>query len=381
MPYTVPEEFHRAARQATRAVTSVEWRRGGSGWQRLPWIDGTVKCSRRSNTRWSGSLVIPTGLDFGPDQINAYGTQVRIRRGFVLPRLGPVLVPWGVYRVRELGRSKSRATLDLQGLEQQVIEDRFLNTRRIGGDGVSAEEWIRTLVTEAVPGAQFQFSATNRDETFAAIIEPKDRWGVIDTGVNGKSICSTIGAEGYFDGAGIFVVEDLPTVFDTPDLDWTDTGVVINPVATGDRDQTYNMVRVVSETIDGKTKLGPVYAWDRNPNSPTYPGPNPLALQVASYEVAPFGRRIRYFSSSFFSKLDQLYRTANNLMVDSLGAQTTLSFDVLTDPSVVAGDVVAIDGQNYIIDEWQSNLRSGRMACDTRESKGEQDDITVQEAA
>jgi hypothetical protein len=347
-------------------------------WTPLPWLGGKVKCDRNSNTRWSADLVLPPSVNTAPGAINTFGTRIRIQRGFDLPRVGPELVPWGVYRVDDMSiLRKGSVSLSLVGLEQQIIDDRFLTTRKIGGPTVSAATAIRQLVLESVPDATFQFSAKSSNDVLSAIIEQKDRWGVIDAGVNGKSIATTIGAEAYFDGRGVFVVQDIPTVYNHANMDLSKYGVIMNVKEGASRDGIYNIVRVSSEKSDGTTKLGPVFAWDRVPTSPTYAGVNPVA-SIPSYEEAPFGRKVRYYSSPFFTSVAQMEAVAVNLVAESLGQKRTLSFDTFSNPALLAGDVVDIgDGEKYLIDAWSADLRGGVMNCDTRASRADVGDIAI----
>jgi hypothetical protein len=75
----------------------------------------------------------------------------------------------------------------------------------------------------------------------------------------------------------------------------------------------------------------PVWAWafDNDPASPTY-------------FYGPYGQRVRFYSSQFFTSVTQCQAYADRLLIESLSPSQTLSIGGSPIPFLEAGDPVTI---------------------------------------
>lgn len=381
--FPVSAEFLRAVRHPQRVVTAVEWRRGlDDAWKSLEWSDGTVINSRISNTRWQCNLTLPPGsIEVTPNGFSSYGTQLRIFRGIRIPRIGVQSVPWGVYRIDTANDQKDKG-IQVAGFsrEIQLIDGRFPAPRRIGGD--TAVTVVEQLVSEVCPDVSFSWRVDGSDNTVASFIEEKDRWGTLDGGIQGTAIATWLNGEMYFDGRGVFVVRNKPSI-DNP-VDWAmqtndlnELGVMISPAKTFSRDGVYNLVVGMMMPSDGTKPIGPAYAWDTNPGSPTYAGPDPIGDPQGAAEVAPFGVIPVFYTTPLAATLGQLQKIVSGLLQDTLGLATNLAFSVSSNPALEAGDVVQVGDDRYIIDQWTSRLAGATMDCITRVNKTTTGDIQI----
>jgi hypothetical protein len=105
---------------------------------------------------------------------------------------------------------------------------------------------------------------------------------------------------------------------------------------------------VTGDGGDGSPAIGPVFAWDDDPNSITYAGPDPIGDPGAPQRLGLTGVRLRV-----------------------LGVQSSLSLATVCNPALEPGDVVAVEvdpavWERHIIDSLSYTLGSASMSCKTR---------------
>lgn len=367
-----------------RLVTRVEWSYRGSPWTPVPIDSGSVTCDRNATARWQADLVIPSPYRVDiREGINPYGCLFRIYRGIRPTRGSEELVPWGVYRVEEASEDKLSGGLSLTlfSREKQIEDARFLKPRQY--KNIPMIEIVRSLVTEAVPGVSIAWDdrLRNYQNLFQSFIEDKDRWGVLEGGVNGRSLAGSMGAEMFFDGNGTFRVHQTPRLTDRVvwEVDEERFNFLLSATGTFTRDGVYNVIATRSVNSDGAAPVPSQFAWDNEPSSPTYAGPDPVNRPDLSTEtVAPFGIKPRYYSSPFFRTEWQAKNAAEAIKAESLGLQESFSFSCFVNPALEAGDVIRAMNRRYIVDSWKADLLSHKMDGTTRSTKNAVEDFEVQ---
>ena len=343
-------------------------------WHPLTPTGGTVNCDRTSETRWYADVTVDSkNVSLDNDNLNAFGCRVRVFRDVWIPRQGWEPVPWGVYRVDGIEQRRSSLRLNLFGLEKQIQDTRFLVPRTIGLGGSKASQTTRatveTLVQEAVPGTEFVWDPALtivNTSIGTKVTEERDRWGLLDG--RQASIAKSLAAEMWFDAQGRFTVGVVPSISGTPvwDVDSGVDGVLVEDAKVLTRDRVFNVVVASGESTDGTTPPPYAIVWDTNPASPTYAGPDPSRLPSLA---GPFGVVPRFYSSPFLQTKAQCVSTARAILRNSLGIQKTVSFTSVSNPGLVAGDLIRVRGERFLLDKWSANFGSAFMSCDTRSNK------------
>src|SRR5262249_30869659 len=132
-----------------------------------------------------------------------------------------------------------------------------------------------------------------------------NRWDAL------TNVFGPMGAEGFFDVHGNFVVQPVPVVSsDTTDDDivWTiDTGpngVMVDAQRVVTREGVYNFVTAMGQSTSDTGDPPVAYAADTNPSSPTYWGPS-TSVPDGPFQITPFGQVVLRYSNSNMTTNDQ----------------------------------------------------------------------------
>lgn len=199
--------------------------------------------------------------------------------------------------------------------------------------GFSAVAEITRLVQEALPSTVV--NDRTGISTAAAVIDiPRERW---DEGV--ERLADSIGAEAYFDAAGVLVIRLQPTLSD--EIAWyaktTTFSTLLGAKDRLTREGVYNRFAVTGQRSDGTP---PVYAVadDNDPNSLTYVN-------------GPFGVKTFTYTSALITTVPQAQATANAFLARVRGAAVKTSFTAMVNPALESGDVVGVtndDGSTVV---------------------------------
>jgi hypothetical protein len=118
-----------------------------------------------------------------------------------------------------------------------------------------------------------------------------------------------------------------------------------------------NVIVARGEAQDGTPPVQAV-ALDTDPSSPTYAGAGP--------GTSPYGRVTEYFSSPLILSVAQAQAAADTLLNQNIGAAATYTLVRPYDPTITAGDVVAVGGAILIVDAVTVDL-TGDTSIQVRE--------------
>lgn len=366
----VTPAFLRTILGAHRVARKVEFSNDGITWRPLRLVSGSVDASRTSQIRYGCNITVDANTPVDLENINPFATRLRIFRGVHISRGWPQYARLGIHQVQTVAEDLAgNITISGQGYEKIGQDARFLTPRTIGGDnGDTARGVLEDLVREFHPGAGFDWRVDG-NILIPTIHQDTDRWAVIDGGANDPSIAKALGAECYFDATGTFVIAPTPTLKDNPIWTIPQGEAMINPNTEISRDGVYNVVVAMGSSTDSsRPPVGPGIAWDNDPSSPTYAGPDP----VNRPELAgPFGVVPRFYTSPLLLTVDSCTGAAQSILADALGLHKTVSFDVVANPALEPGDVVRADVkkgyfESHIIDSISWDLMSPAMTCQTR---------------
>lgn len=339
---------------------------------------GSVQADRTQDVRYTASAEL-TGVALGRDGINSVSTNVRLWQGVTLPRAAPVWIPAGRYTVSRPRRTRTGVAVELDGLEDDLRAASFPVARTVGP--APARTLVEELVAEALPGIPVAWDpGVTPDTLIPQIVATEDRWAVLAAGTDastggGTGIAAALAAELYVGPRGIVIVAPVPTLDDP--VVWRigrgAGGALVEPQEEQSSEGLVNLWAVSGDGGDGAPAIGPVYAWDDDPGSLTYAGPDPINDPLAPSRLGLYGVRLRVqrYSSPLITNVGQATDVARAKLADSLGMQSALSFTAVCNPAIVPGDVVEVETdpgvwQRHVIDSLGYTLGSASMSCTTR---------------
>lgn len=311
----------------------------------IPVTDGTVTISATSQVRRTATLDI-AAPDYWPtdpfDVLSPLGSELQVEYGIAAPGRETEWIPVirgmisEVARVRPVAATGAAFTVNLVDLSAKVAQARFEQpTQTIAGRTVVSE--ITRLIKEAIPAATVESQVVTADRVAPQITMERERWS---DGI--EKLADSIGAEVFADPVGTFIIRPQPVITATPV--WSartgDGGTVITLDEKQTRDLTYNKVVASGQRVDNTPPVWAAVA-DTDPKSPTYVG-------------GPFGLKTRFYVSPLLTTTAQCTTAAASLLARTIGMHGSISLDLITNPLLDCGDVVAIvDGatsSNHIID-------------------------------
>jgi hypothetical protein len=318
----------------------------------VPISSGSFTTDRTSNIRYNASVEIGM-YPWDSIPVTSKGTRVRLWRG--VTSIGTKeRVQVGEYQVFNYKRTnRGTVSTSLKGLENFIIESEFIKPRT-PPYGQSTLLTIQQLITEVLPTAQFVITASTDKIVSATGAWEKDRWGAV------TALAASISADiwcGYDGRWYITDVPDLGNLVGQYQIDGGPAGVMIEENREDTRDQVYNAVSVSSQSSD--QTVPPLWAWayDSDPTSDTY-------------FYGPYGQRVRFFSSQFFTTVDQCQAYATRLLIQSLAPNQSLAVGVLPIPFLESGDPILVVSEmgvpkgDYLVQKTTVPLGGGNMSID-----------------
>ncbi|WP_330339421.1 phage tail protein [Streptomyces sp. NBC_00557] len=375
----IAPEVLAALPQAIGRPYYAEWSNdGGTTWTRCGLVAGSaqVTADRTAENRYSGQAEL-LGVGEGRTGINSITTNVRLWQGVQLPRRDPVWFPAGRYSVSHTSRTLHGISVELEGLEDD-LRDPFPVPRTVGPG--PARTLVPQLVSEALPGVPVAWRpGVDPDTQVPQIVAADDRWSVLSSGSDSTGtstgIAAALAGEIWADARGVIVVGPVPTLNDP--VVWEIArgvgGALVQPQPETTRDGLANVWAVSGDGGDGSPAVGPAFAWDDDPNSITYAGPDPINDPGAPQRLGLFGVRVRTqrYSSSLITSYGQAAQVARAKLADSLGVQAALSLTAVCNPALEPGDVTAVEvdagvWERHLIDSISYTLGAASMSCKTR---------------
>lgn len=364
--------------QATRRPVRAEWSNdGGQTWVPARFGAGQVTADRTADVRYSASVDL-LDVPRGADGVNAVATEVRLFQGIGVPRREVEWIPAGRYVIDRLKRTRLGVSLDLLGREDVIRSAGLPTARTVGPD--SAEACARTLVGEALPAAPIAWRQGLKPATrMPAFVVDEDRWAALSGGTDSAGaatgIAASLGGEVYSDATGTITFGPVPTLAD-PVVWRIPLGLATaEPSQEETTEDLVNLWVVTGDSGTGSDVVGPAFAWDDDPASLTYAGPDPVDDPLAPQRMGLPNVRVRTgrYSSSLITDEGQADDVARARLADSLGVQASLSFTAVCNPALEAGDVVEVEveaGQweRHIVDSCPYTLGAISMTCQTRTS-------------
>jgi len=355
---TVSDTYRAAVPYSRTFACRVDFYRGSTlVWEQAPVVAGTISADRGQNVRLGCRLTLALA-EWEPMPIDEQTCRFKVFLG--VSSLGfTETVQLGEYRVDKLDRSAVGAiSVDGSGLEAYLVDARFLSPRT-PPYGVSTVGVIADLIHEVLPDVEVVPRCTSDRQVTATAVWQRERRDAID------DLANSINAEVYADYQGRFMLVDRPNPaigYPVYTADEGEGGVIIDRAESSTRDRVYNAASVSGQSTD--PDVPPVWAWaaDMNPASPTY-------------YYGPFGQKPIFFTSQFFTNVFQCQNYANQLLLEALAENVTVTFDQLPAAFLEVGDVLAVRNPDrslgqYVLQSFDMPLGTGGpMACKLLSSK------------
>jgi hypothetical protein len=356
----MPTRFDSARHQAALATPTGYRRwmsftasRGGDTVELEP-VGGSLTQDNRRNGRWDGRLQF-VGNDLLPtrpsDILTPFGTIITVDLGLELLDGSVSTVPCGVYEISSAGTSVSAGsrTVDvgLSDISGEVERYRFESPLTIPA-GTDLGTMVNTVISNRTginPGVGLVGAVLGAPRVFG-----------VDSGTAPWSELLDVLA-GFSRTAWYDRVGDIQIGVTTADAD---SAYPLSSLATLSADfdtRPPNVVVARGEPQDGAAPVQAV-AMDTDPSSPTYAGTGP--------GTSPYGRVTYFYSSPLLATEAQAQSAANTILAANVGAGATYQLTVPYDPTITAGDVVALGGATLAVDAITINL-TGDTSLQVRE--------------
>ena len=327
--------------------------RGGQSVTLEP-ISGRLTQDATRNGRWDGQLSF-AGDDLLPqkpsDILTPFGTRLEVELGLTLLDGSVSTVPYGTY---EIASAKSAIAADQRVVQVGLADvsgavDRYrFETPFTVPSGTTLPDMINSVVINRLgvnPGVGVDPSTLGAARTFGLDTGTAPWAEILD-------VLSSFSRTAYYDRVGH--IQMITTNVDP------ESAYPLSSIATLSADfdtKPPNVIVARGEDQEGTTPVQAV-ALDSDPSSPTYAGTGP--------GTSPYGRVTMFYASPLIKTLSQAQSAANTLLAGQIGAGATYELTVPYDPTIDAGDVLAVGGAVVAVDSVTLNL-TGDTSLQVRE--------------
>jgi len=341
---------------------------------------GTITVDRTARIRRSCSVTLasPSYIPlFAGSSLSPYGAELRIKMGIRYPTGKVEVVPMGIFSIYSVSWTDGEGSIPtITGYDygKRIDDAQFAHSIDRSGRGAFS------LITQLIQN--ILFAEVVIDDSLVDYVLPggtvfdNNRWDCL------QSLLEPMGAEGYFDVVGNFIVQPVPMVTAATtdeDISWTvdagPNGVLVSANRSVTREGSFNFVTALgSATSDtGDPPIG--YAADTNPASPTYWGPA-SSIPDGPFVFTPFGFVTLRYENSAMTTSAQCTAAAKAQLAQVLGVQRTLDFTSAPNPTLEGGDIVKVvyqDGKSeyHLLDTINISLNSDSFSATTRSTIGQ----------
>lgn len=359
-------------------IPRIEWSADWVTWQPLRALSGNHSQDRTRQTRWQMSGVFMNDYKTGPGGIHPFGPRLRIWLGVKTLRNPVWWLPQGVYTIETANADENAVTITGSSLEIEVSNSDFVKPRRIPDRRAeSYRSQAETLILEAVPDARFYWDdRLGYHDLIPSGYFTSGRWTLVDGADGDISIMGALGGEAYCDAGGGFRFAPVPTLDDPPVWTVAPGGSKVTALRNYDRDGVFNVVGAGGSSADGSTTYGPVWAWDDDPTSITYAGPDPVrrpGVGAGTYGVKP-----TTYTSPLIGSDRQAGVAARAQLSNTLGLHYSVNLTAHYNPALEAGDIIDLEkddgtSERHLMDTVGYTWGSASFQCvgrSPRDAKG-----------
>lgn len=307
-------------------------------------IGGSLTQDARRDGRWDGRLQF-AGDEMLPqrpsDILTPFGTRIEATLGLELLDGSVSTVPYGTY---EVGSAKTSVAADQRTVDVGLIDvsgavERYrFETPLTIPAGTTLPDMINMVVinrTGLNPGVGADPTSLGVTRVFGLDTETGPWSEILD-------VLSSFSRTAYYDRVGH--IQMVSTNVDPL------SAYPLSSLASLSADfdtRPPNVVVARGEDQEGTTPVQAV-AMDTDPSSPTYAGAAP--------GTSPYGRVTLFYASPLLKTVPQAQSAADTILAQKVGAGATYTLTVPYDPTIDAGDVIAVGGAILAVDQVTLNL-------------------------
>lgn len=342
--YTATAKFRAAIVQAHTVDAEAEIWTSDQKLISLPIESGSVSVSAKNATRRTCEVTLMTdrtSTNYVPstnfDYITPFGNELRLFRGILYTDGTDEYIPLGVFVITDVAITDSAdgVTIKVQGEDRSTIISRAKWLEPYQMVSGTLEASITALLQSRYSDVQVSFPTTG--VTIGQVILGTDKAN--DPWKDAVQICELVGYDLYFDVTGAATMKQFPSL---------DGSVVVATYEEGNGTTITNLNRTISNketyngvvyTVTGTQVTTPirVTVWDEDSTSPTY-------------RYGKFGQVPIFIDSNLVQTSDAAITAATALLNTYIGAQETINWQSLVDPTLDVQDVVYVKSVGSKVD-------------------------------
>jgi hypothetical protein len=342
--YPASSALKQAVRTDHIAVSRAEIWSGDRKVQDLEVSSGKVTISSDSSARRTCTVslfadrdrnnIVPDN-DF--DSLTPFGNELRLYRGVEFSDGSREFVPLGIFVITDVDITDTNegVVIKVDGIDRSLIVSRAKWTKPYQMVTGSLEDSITALLKDRYPDVVTAFPTTNVSINQVILGTEKDN----NPWKDAVEICELVGYDLFFDAEGIVEMKLFPSI---------DGAVVVASYDEGQDTAITTLNRTISTretyngviyTIEGSEVAEPkrIEVWDENTTSPTY-------------RYGTFGEVPIFVETSILATEEEAIIAATNLLNFYIGAQETISWESIVDPTLDVQDVVYVQTEGAKVD-------------------------------
>lgn len=271
------------------------------------------------------------------DVITPFGNELRLYRGIKFDDGTEEYVPLGVFVITDVGivDNNEGVTLTLSGTDRSLLISRAKWVYPYQVEDGSLETAIGELLRDRYPDVETAFLTSNVSINQVVLGSENDN----DPWKDAVELCELVGFDLFFNVNGVVEMAQFPSL---------DGSVVVSTFVEGNGTTVTSIDRKISTketfngvvyTIEGTGVSVPirVEAWDEDSTSPTY-------------RFGKFGEVPTFVETSLLATEAEAVRAAAALLNKYIGAQETISWECIPDPTLDVNDVVYVKADGAKVD-------------------------------
>jgi len=341
--YPISDKFADAITRSHNIVTKVEVYSSGSLETTLVVSDGNITIDatnairRRANIVCNDPSITPHDAQ---DLLHPLSSnEIKLYRGLRFHDGSEELIPQGIFGIEDsdIIDSKESFSIRLKTMDRSrhCQRQRFTHPYHIlPGENFAVA--IRNLIESVLPNTTFNFMTT--DLVTGSMTFGHQGWaGGGDPWEAARDMAQSIGAELFFDEAGVCVLRSIPDVSQDPIVWYYHEGpnsMILNLDLRMTKDEVYNHVIVIGVNSTNEDDPIRAEAIDDDPTSPTYIGDPPGSSK--------FGDVPTFFRSEMIRNESQAQQVADALLRQKQGTPQKIYFNAVVNPGHDAGDIISL---------------------------------------
>jgi len=306
--------------------------------------DGSVEVKAKSAIRRTCSVTLTTTRELNSlvpdndfDLLTPFGNELRLFRGIQFDDGSVEYVPLGVFVIIDvvIQDTNDGVQIILAGDDRSLIVSRNKWTEPYQMVNGSLEDSLADLLRDRYPDAQTNFTATN--VTINQVVLGTERNN--DPWKDAVEISELVGYDLFFDANGIVQLAPFPTLDGSTIVANFKEGeetTILDLNRTISTRETYNGVIYIIEGAEVPVPIR-VEVFDEDSTSPTY-------------RFGKFGEVPIFVNSNLLRTESEAIIAASSLLNLYIGAQETISWNSLVDPTLDVQDVVYIKAEGAKVD-------------------------------